>query len=91
MAMAYYAGANGSAFMTPTICISERDALQAMRFINYSYNEAISFEDTRFSRIYRILASESNLQWYIRRFEPSDIWSEGSLIYIKTELPRHVR
>jgi hypothetical protein len=91
LSMACYAGANGSAFMTPTICVPERDALQAMRFINYTYDEVISYEDTRYSRVYRILAGETNLKWYIRRFEPTDIWTEGKLTYLKTELPRHVR
>ena len=89
-AMASYAGANGTSFITPTICVTERDAVAAMRFINYSYDEVISFEDTRTCRIYRIFA-EKNLQWYIKRFEPIDIWSEGFVTYIKTELPKHVR
>lgn len=90
MAMAYYAGANGSGMHTPTVCVGERDAMLAMRFINYAYDDVISHEDTRSARIYRVL-STNNLQWYIKRFEPRDIWSEGSLTYFKTELPQHVR
>lgn len=90
MAMAYYTGANGSGMHTPTVCVGERDAMLAMRFINYAHDDVISHEDTRSARIYRVL-STNNLQWYIKRFEPRDIWSEGSLTYFKTELPQHVR
>lgn len=90
MAMAWYAGANGSGFTTPTISVASANAMLAMRFINYSHNDVISFEDTRDCRVYRIL-SQRNLEWYLKRFEPTDVWSEGSLVFIKTELPRHVR
>lgn len=90
MAMSYYAGANGKGYRTPTICVGERDAMHAMRFISYAHNEVISYEDNRSSRVYRVLSKE-NMKWYVKRFEPSDIWSEGSLTYLKTELPQHVR
>lgn len=90
MAMAYYPGANGSGFQTPTICVGEKDSLHAMRFINYAHDDVISYEDTRSARIYRIL-SKKNLHWYIKRFDPRDIWSEGHLTYFKTELQQHVR
>lgn len=90
MAMAYYAGANGAGYHTPTICVGERDAMHAMRFISYAHDEVISYEDTRSARVYRVL-SKNNMQWYIKRFEPRDIWSEGSLTYFKTDLLQHVR
>ena len=90
MAMSYYAGANGKGYRTPTICVGERDAMHAMRFISYAHDEVISYEDNRSARVYRVLSKE-NMKWYIKRFEPRDIWSEGSLTYLKTELPQHVR
>lgn len=90
MQMAYYAGANGAGLYTPTVCVGERDAIVSMRFISYAHEEVISYQDTRYSRVYRIL-SANNLPWYIKRFQPSDIWSEGFLTYLKTSLPQHIR
>lgn len=87
--MCYYAGQNGSAFYTPTVCVTERDSIHITRFIKYVHNDVISFEDTKECRVYRIL-SEKNISWYIKRFQPYDVWTEGSMIYLKTELPRHV-
>lgn len=89
--MCYYAGANGSAFHTATCAVTEQDFLHVMRFINYGRDEVISFEDTRDCRVYRILAKRgSNLEWYIKRFQPSDVWTEGSLVCLKTSLPVHM-
>lgn len=90
--MAYYAGSNGTTFLTPTLNINERDALTAMRFINYAHDEVISYEDKHSNRIYRLYsANNTNLDWYIKRFEPHDVWSEGSLIYLEVDLPVHVK
>jgi hypothetical protein len=90
--MAYYAGANGTTFLTPTLNINERDALTAMRFINYAHDEVISYEDKHSNRIYRLYSSNNtNLDWYIKRFEPHDVWSEGSLIYLEVDLPVHIK
>lgn len=83
-----YAGANGFAFYTPTVAITERDAMLGMRLVRYVYPEVISYEDQRDARVYRIM-SEKNLAWYIKRFQPHDVWSEGSFVYIKTKLPVH--
>jgi hypothetical protein len=90
MSMAWYLGANGSGLVTPTINVASANAMLAMRFINYSHNDVISYEDTRDCRVYRIL-SQRSLEWYKKRFEPTDFWSEGTLVFLKTELPRHVR
>lgn len=90
MSIAWYPGSNGSGLKTPTISVASADAMLAMRFINYSHDDVISYEDIKDSRVYRI-HSERNLDWYMKRFEPTDVWSEGSLVFLKTELPRHVR
>lgn len=90
MQSGYYAGANGSSFITPTINVTERDNMAVVRFIKLGNSEVISYEDQKHVRVYRIVCSPVNLPWYIKRFAPNDMWSEGSMLYLATDLPRHV-
>lgn len=85
----HYAGANGSSFITPTVSVTEKDSLHVMRMMNYAHPDVISYEDKRNCRVYRILSSNA-ANWYIKRFEPIDVWKEGSLVYLTTELNKHV-
>lgn len=90
ISMTFYSNNNNNGFITPTICVGEHDAIWTMRFISYSHDDVISFEDMRDYRIYRIHTTK-NIEWYVKCFEPIDIWSEGNLFFLKTDLPRHNR
>ena len=86
----YYNGANGASFQTPTISVTEKDSLHVMSMINCAYPDVTSYEDKRDCRVYRILSTNA-APWYIKRFEPMDMWKEGSLVYLTVELnQKHV-
>lgn len=71
---------------TPILSASSEDAFAIMRLISYSYDNVVTYEDNSTSRIYRC-HSKNNKEWFIKTIKPNDIWIEGNLLFLKTEIP----
>ena len=71
---------------TPILSVSTENAFAVMRLISYSYDDVVSYEDNSTSRIYRVY-SKSNKEWFIKSIKPNDVWVEGNLMFLKTEIP----
>lgn len=71
---------------TPILSVSNENAFAVMKLISYSYDNVVTYEDNSSSRVYRVY-SMSNKEWFIKTIKPNDIWIEGNLMFLKTEIP----
>ena len=57
-----------------------------MRLISYSHDEMLTYEDNADYRVYR-LYTKRNKDWFIKCIKPFDVWNEGNITFMKTEVP----
>jgi hypothetical protein len=78
----------GGTFTAPTLCIGTNDAMLAVRVISTSHEDVVTYTDIRGYRLYRIY-TEERIEAYVNKFKPRDIWSEGSVIFMRCDQPKY--
>lgn len=79
--------ASGTEYLNiPVLAISHEIALSVMRLISYSHDEMLTYEDNADYRVYR-LYTKRNKDWFVKCIKPFDVWSEGNITFMKTEVP----
>lgn len=81
-----YLTANTTWLTSPILSVSAENAFAIMRLISYSYDDIVTYEDTANARIYRVY-SKCNKEWLFGCIKPSDVWVEGNMYFLKTDIP----
>lgn len=80
---------NGADWLNaPSMAVNQENAHAAIRLVNYSYENVLTYEDMANCRVYRIL-TKLNENWFIKCIKPIDVWHEGNLVFMKTQIPVH--
>lgn len=80
---------NGADWLNaPSMAVNKENAHAAIRLINYTYENVLTYEDMANCRVYRIV-TKVNENWFIKCIKPIDVWHEGNIVFMKTQIPVH--
>lgn len=72
-----------------TVCVGEDDSFEVMRQLNHSFSVAITYEDIRNQRVYRILCKEAPTLALLKDvLKPVRSWLDCRITYFSCELPK---
>jgi hypothetical protein len=83
-------GDNRQGIIMPVMSVSSEDSFDVIRQISWSYDNIVVYEDTKDGRHYRIYDKQGTLRhtspWFESFFKPKEIWQEGKILNIITDL-----